>query len=76
MLNKRHVTGRNKVEECTWRLCTFYGLINYHIKCSKAHMHTRMRRRAMGLLQVLNRAKPDVQKTAKKADGRTFVRNI
>jgi actin related protein 2/3 complex, subunit 2 len=76
VLHKRHVTGRNKVEECTWRLCTFYGFINYHIKCSKAHMHTRMRRRAMGLLQVLNRAKPDVQKTAKKADGRTFVRNI
>ena len=54
VLNKRHVAGRGKVEECTWRLCTFYAFVNYHIKCSKAHMHTRMRRRTMGLLQVLH----------------------
>jgi len=75
VLFKRHVTGKGRLEQSTWRLSTFYGFVNYHIKCSKAYMHTRMRKRTQGLLQVLNRAKPDVVKEKKKADGRTFVRN-
>mmetsp|Transcript_8178 Transcript_8178/g.14161 ORF Transcript_8178/g.14161 Transcript_8178/m.14161 type:complete len:320 (+) Transcript_8178:237-1196(+) len=75
VLFARHVTGKDRLEESTWRLGTFYAFINYHIKCSKAHMHSRMRRRTQSLMQVLNRAKPDTLKEKKTATGRTFVRN-
>jgi actin related protein 2/3 complex subunit 2 len=35
----------------------FRNYLHYHIKCTKAYMHTRMRTRVRALLQVLNRAK-------------------
>jgi len=52
----------------------FRDYLLYHIKCTKAFMHTRMRSRCASLLLVLNRAKPDVEKVAKTAQGRTFAR--
>eukprot|EP01090_Pellita_catalonica_P004056 TRINITY_DN138_c0_g2_i1.p1 TRINITY_DN138_c0_g2~~TRINITY_DN138_c0_g2_i1.p1 ORF type:complete len:327 (-),score=52.26 TRINITY_DN138_c0_g2_i1:39-1019(-) len=52
----------------------FRNYLQYHIKCSKAYMHTRMRNRVKQLLLILNRAKV-VKKTEKKtASGRTFTR--
>jgi actin related protein 2/3 complex, subunit 2 len=53
---------------------TFRDYLHYHIKCSKAYMHERMRNRVALLLQVLNRAKPDpVDPKAKKVwGGKTF----
>ncbi|KCV69707.1 hypothetical protein, variant [Fonticula alba] len=39
---------------------TFRDYLHYHIKCSKAYMHSRMRARVTAFLQVLNRAKPEV----------------
>jgi actin related protein 2/3 complex subunit 2 len=56
---------------------TFRNYLHYHIKCSKAYMHTRMRNRVEALLQVLNRARPvDPEKKGEKktAAGKTFVR--
>jgi len=38
---------------------TFRNYLHYHIKCSKAYMHNRMRNRVSAWLQVLNRARPD-----------------
>jgi len=38
---------------------TFRDYIHYHIKCSKAYMHDRMRERVNTWLQVLNRARPE-----------------
>uniref|UniRef100_A0A7S0MRY2 Arp2/3 complex 34 kDa subunit n=1 Tax=Pyramimonas obovata TaxID=1411642 RepID=A0A7S0MRY2_9CHLO len=75
VLFQRHVKGGARLEDSSWRMMTFYAFVNYHIKCSKAFMHTRMRSRTQNLLQVLNRAKPDTAKEKKTATGRTFVRN-
>eukprot|EP00051_Salpingoeca_urceolata_P026657 m.478081 g.478081 ORF g.478081 m.478081 type:complete len:300 (-) comp21028_c0_seq1:74-973(-) len=53
---------------------TFRDYLHYHIKCSKAYLHSRMRSRTSELLKVLNRARPDVAKTKKTASGRSFIR--
>jgi actin related protein 2/3 complex subunit 2 len=52
----------------------FRDYLHYHIKCSKAYMHTRMRNRVESLLKVLNRAKMSLPKEKKTASGRTFKR--
>ncbi len=41
----------------------FRNYLHYHIKCSKAYIHTRMRSKTAEFLKVLNRAKPDSNKT-------------
>jgi len=54
---------------------TFRNYLHYHIKCSKAYMHTRMRNRVRTFLQVLNRSKSEPESTEKKTiTGRTFKR--
>ncbi|WFC93962.1 Arp complex subunit [Malassezia brasiliensis] len=51
----------------------FRDYLHYHIKCSKAYMHSRMRYRVSEFLKVLNRAKPEhAEKQRKTASGRTF----
>jgi actin related protein 2/3 complex subunit 2 len=45
---------------------TFRDYLHYHIKCSKAYLHCRMRARTNALLKVLNRARPEVKVTEKK----------
>ena len=53
----------------------FRDYLHYHIKCSKAYMHSRMRSRVSEFLKVLNRAKPELaEKERKTASGRTFRR--
>jgi len=53
----------------------FRNYLHYHIKCSKAFMHTRMRNRVRSFLQVLNRAKQEPLTTEKKTiTGKTFKR--
>ena len=73
---KRHVASGKKLEAAVWALGTFYAFVAFHIKCSKAYMHTSLRRRTASLLQVLNRAKPEVEKEKKTASGRAFVRKV
>ncbi|XP_003383121.1 PREDICTED: actin-related protein 2/3 complex subunit 2-like [Amphimedon queenslandica] len=52
---------------------TFRNYLHYHIKCSKAYLHSRMRARTNALLKVLNRARPEAKVTEKKTiSGRTF----
>jgi len=58
-------------------LMMFRDYLHYHIKCSKAHLHSCMRERVSILLQILNRAKPSeasAGKEKKTAAGKTFVR--
>lgn len=71
----RHVEGE-KLDRTVWSLSTFHAYVSYHIKCSKSFMHTRMRRRVETLIQALNRARPDVEKEKKTAQGRSFKRHI
>lgn len=53
----------------------FRDYLHYHIKCSKAYIHSRMRAKTTDFLKVLNRARAETKTTEKKTiTGRTFVR--
>jgi len=67
---------RNLKEKVTQVLQTFRNYVQYHLKCSKAYFHSRMRARAAGLIKVLNRAKQDTdeKKEKKNFQGKTFIR--
>jgi actin related protein 2/3 complex subunit 2 len=54
---------------------TFRNYLHYHIKCSKAHIHTRMRNRVCLFLQVLNRAKSEQAGDKKTMQGKAFKRS-
>jgi len=70
----RHFKGPKK-DNAAFTLTTFRNYLHYHIKCSKSHLHTRMRNRTEKLLMILNRAKQEpVDGEKKTAAGRTFVR--
>jgi len=70
-----HITGKKK-EVSIDHLITFRNHLQYHMKCSKAYLHTRMRNRVRTFLQVLNRAKSDPKDTKEKKTitGKTFTR--
>jgi len=56
-------------------LQTFRTYLQYHIKMAKSHFHSKMRKRVVELIKVLNRAKvPDLKKEKKTAQGKTFKR--
>ncbi|KAI0077271.1 actin-like protein ARPC2 [Panus rudis PR-1116 ss-1] len=53
----------------------FRDYFHYHIKCSKAYMHSRMRFRVNEFQKVLNRAKTEVAVVERKtASGRSMIR--
>ncbi|KAG0054023.1 hypothetical protein BGZ83_012099 [Gryganskiella cystojenkinii] len=63
-------------EETISRIQIYRDYLHYHLKCSKAYMHSRMRARVSEFLKVLNRAKPEDNSGEKKlASGRTFRRS-
>jgi len=69
-----HVSGTKK-EKTIDNIQTFRNYLHYHIKCSKAFIHTRMRNRVRTFLQVLNRARNEVGGAEKKTiTGKTFKR--
>jgi len=69
-----HVSGKKK-ETTIDNIQTFRNYLQYHIKCSKAFIHTRMRNRVRTFLQVLNRARSDTASSEKKTiTGKTFKR--
>lgn len=75
VLFPRHFQGKNAVDVIS-KIQLFRTYLHYHIKTSKAYMHSRMRSKVDSLLKVLNRAKPekpDFLKEKKTASGRTFV---
>eukprot|EP01116_Phalansterium_solitarium_P024140 TRINITY_DN874_c0_g3_i2.p1 TRINITY_DN874_c0_g3~~TRINITY_DN874_c0_g3_i2.p1 ORF type:complete len:309 (+),score=59.15 TRINITY_DN874_c0_g3_i2:78-1004(+) len=63
---------REKTIDC---ILTFRNYLHYHLKCSKAHIHARMRNSVRSFLQVLNRARSESESTVKKTmGGKTFKR--
>jgi len=74
VLEKRHTNP--KARDNTINLIhTFRNYLHYHIKCSKAYLHSRMRAKTTDFIKVLNRARPEVKTTEKKTvTGRTFTR--
>lgn len=72
VLEKRHCN--EKARDNTINLIhTFRNYLHYHIKCSKAYLHSRMRARTTDFIKVLNRARPEVKVVEKKTmSGRTF----
>ncbi|XP_071940994.1 actin-related protein 2/3 complex subunit 2-like [Antedon mediterranea] len=75
VLESRHTNA--KVRENTIDLIhTFRTYLHYHIKCSKAYIHSRMRAQTSQFLKILNRARPESQNKEKKTiTGRSFTRS-
>jgi len=69
---------KDKKDKAVATIQSFRNYLQYHIKCSKAYFHSRMRARAKSLLQVLNRAKADDTSDSKAKttiSGKTFTRS-
>ncbi|KAK5948256.1 Arp complex subunit [Knufia fluminis] len=72
VLFPRHMKPARRAENIS-HIQTFRDYFHYHIKASKAYIHSRMRRRTADFLQVLNRARPENEERERKtASGRTF----
>ncbi|KAF1942628.1 P34-Arc-domain-containing protein [Clathrospora elynae] len=72
VLFPRHLTIQRRAEVIS-HIQTFRDYFHYHIKASKAFIHSRMRKRTADFLQILRRARPEVEeKERKTASGRTF----
>ncbi|KAI1925892.1 Arp complex subunit [Ophidiomyces ophidiicola] len=72
ILYPRHLLPQKRAETIS-HIQTFRDYFHYHIKASKAYIHTRMRKRTADFLQVLNRARPENEERERKtASGRTF----
>jgi actin related protein 2/3 complex subunit 2 len=74
VLFQPHIAAAKR-EKTIDNIQTFRNYLHYHLKCSKAFLHTRMRNRVRTFLQVLNRAKSDPESKEKKTiTGKTFKR--
>ncbi|KAF5270652.1 hypothetical protein FQA39_LY01390 [Lamprigera yunnana] len=74
VLFPRH-TARTTRDNTINLIHMFRHYLHYHIKCSKAYIHSRMRAKTSEFLKVLNRARPENKSTDKKTiTGRTFIR--
>ncbi|CAG8589835.1 783_t:CDS:2 [Diversispora eburnea] len=60
VLFPRHFVKGEVRDKTISQIQLFRDYLHYHIKCSKAYMHSRMRARVQEFLKVLNRAKPDL----------------
>lgn len=58
VLTPRHTNPGNR-DNTIDLIHTFRNYLHYHIKCSKAYIHTRMRAKTTDFLKVLNRARPE-----------------
>jgi len=72
VLFPRHFQEPEVGEATISKIQLFRDYLHYHIKCSKAYMHSRMRNRVDDFLKVLNRAKPERTEERKSVSGRTF----
>jgi actin related protein 2/3 complex subunit 2 len=74
VLSPRHFANPTQALQTISRIQLFRDYLHYHIKCSKAYMHSRMRYRVAEFLKVLNRAKPEAATTGerKTVSGRVF----
>ena len=76
VLFPRNWDTEKKRESSLTQIQSFRNYLHYHIKCSKAYMHTRMRARVASLIKILKLAVPPTEEKGgtKTASGRTFVR--
>lgn len=73
ILTPRHFANPVQALSTISRIELFRDYLHYHIKCSKAYMHSRMRYRVAEFLKILNRAKPEVESQERRTiSGRTF----
>lgn len=74
VLEPRHTNPKTR-DSTIDLIHTFRNYLHYHIKCSKAYLHSRMRHRTSEFIKVLNRARPEVKTTEKKTiSGKTFTK--
>jgi len=74
VLFPRHFGNPTTASATISHIQLFRDYLHYHIKCSKAYMHSRMRHRVSEFQKILNRAKTEVATTERKtASGRTLV---
>ncbi|CAL1715710.1 unnamed protein product [Somion occarium] len=75
VLFPRHFINPEVASATISHIQLFRDYLHYHIKCSKAYMHSRMRHRVTEFQKVLNRAKTEVAVTDRKtASGRSMIR--
>lgn len=74
ILFPRHFNNPTVASSTISHIQLFRDYLHYHIKCSKAYMHSRMRHRVAEFQKVLNRAKTEVATIDRKtASGRTMM---
>jgi len=66
VLFPRHFINASTTSSTISHIQLFRDYLHYHIKCSKAYMHSRMRHRVAEFQKVLNRAKTEVATTERK----------
>jgi len=66
VLFPRHFANKSVASAAISHIQLFRDYLHYHIKCSKAYMHSRMRHRVSEFQKVLNRAKAEAPTTEKK----------
>jgi len=66
VLFPRHFANPTTATTTISHIQLFRDYLHYHIKCSKAYMHSRMRHRVTEFQKVLNRAKADMATTERK----------
>ncbi|SCZ99639.1 BZ3500_MvSof-1268-A1-R1_Chr3-1g06178 [Microbotryum saponariae] len=71
VLFPRHFSSPLIASASITQIQLFRDYLHYHIKCSKAYMHSRMRLRGAEFLKVLNRAKPDQAATGVEKERKT-----
>ena len=59
VLQNAHIEPKEKAEKSIDLIHTFRTYLHYHIKCSKAYIHQRMRAKTGEFQNILNRAKPE-----------------
>lgn len=60
VLMPRHINKQNR-DNTINLISMLRNYLHYHLKCSKAYMHQRMRAKTNDFLKVLNRAKPEAK---------------
>jgi actin related protein 2/3 complex subunit 2 len=70
VLTPRHITKATR-DNTINLISMLRNYLHYHLKCSKAYMHQRMRAKTNDFLKVLNRAKPE-QKSKPIEERKTF----
>jgi actin related protein 2/3 complex subunit 2 len=58
VLTPKHINPKNR-DNTINLISMLRNYLHYHLKCSKAYLHQRMREKTSDFLKVLNTAKPE-----------------